>query len=65
VLEARTRAVALVQEDLGLKHAAAVQHLDEARREAAQLKLSLAEKEEQLKAEKKNLLETVASKEQK
>jgi golgin subfamily B member 1 len=65
VLEARTRAVALLQEDLGLKHAAALKHLEEARKEAADLKISLAEKEKQLKIDKQNLLDTIASKEQK
>jgi hypothetical protein len=65
VLEARTRAVALLQEDLGQKHTSALQHLEEAKREAADLKQALSEKEEQLKTEKKTLLETIASKEQK
>lgn len=65
VLDARTRAVALLQEDLGLKHASALKHLEEARKEAAELKVSLAEKEKQLKIDKQHLLDTIASKEQK
>lgn len=65
VLEARTRAVALLQDDFGQKHKTALKHLEEARQEAAALKVSLAEKEKQLKIDKQHLLDTIASKEQK
>ncbi|XP_059482823.1 protein lava lamp-like isoform X2 [Neocloeon triangulifer] len=65
VLEARTRAVALIKEDLGHKHSTALRQLEEARKEVVELKSTLSQREEQLKEEKKILVDTVASKEQK
>ncbi|CAB3360312.1 Hypothetical predicted protein [Cloeon dipterum] len=64
VLEARTRAVALVQEDLGHKHSIAVHQLEDALKEVAELKALLATQEEQLKQEKLRLVENLAAKEQ-